>query len=51
MYSSSQFTNFERLLMVILMVMFHSDSEAVYFTAHLRLSLGTEHIFSGVKNR
>lgn len=54
MYFSSQFTNLERL-MVILMVMLHADTEAVYFTAHLGLNLGTlkvaEPIFSSVKNR
>lgn len=50
----SQFPHFERL-MVMLMVMLHSDTKAVYFTAHLGLNLGppkvAEHVFSGVKNR
>ena len=39
----------------MLMVMHCSNTKAVYFTAHLGLSLGplkvAEHIFSGVKNR
>lgn len=48
----SQFPRFERL-MVMLMVMLHSDTKAVYFTAYLGLSLDplkvAEWAFSGIK--